>query len=78
MATYFYAACCQHDDDYDRGGTERDRRKADRSLFRNMVYIAMRREGKVRRWLLCTLVAAAYYASVRALGWHYFAYKGKA
>lgn len=34
-AKLFYAACCIHDDDYDRGGSESDRKAADVRLFVN-------------------------------------------
>ena len=71
-ARTFYAACCVHDDDYDRGGGAADRLAADRRLYRNMVTTISR--GGYGRWMRRWLGAWAltYYVGVRCCGWKYF------
>ena len=55
--------CCgAHDEAYAIGGTERDRRQADRTFFRCIL-----NEGR-------PLVASIYYFGVRMFGWLFFNY----
>ena len=57
--------CCgAHDEAYATGGTERDRRRADRNFFR-CIY----NEGR-------PLVARIYFWGVRLFGWAFFNYGG--
>ena len=57
--------CCgAHDDAYADGGTERDRRQADRTFF-----YCILNEGR-------PLVASIYYFGVRLFGWLFFNYGG--
>ena len=64
-AKLFYAACCIHDDDYDRGGSECDCfRKIDKCSFAPAKAL----------WVAC--IALCYYWSVRLLGGNYFKYSG--
>ncbi len=73
-AQAFYAACCVHDDDYDRGGTEEDRMEADLRLLGNMM-LTVKRGGHCwvkRKWM--ALWAVAYYVAVRNCGAPYFKY----
>lgn len=74
-ARLFYAACCVHDDDYDRGGGERERLAADRLLFGNMVRVAWRVGGSPWRVAWLVAVALGYYAAVRVAGRWSFNYR---
>lgn len=68
----FYVACCIHDDDYDRGGSDKDRKTADISLYRNMCKIIERMRCGPWRAFFYTFIALLYYASVRLCGRFYF------
>lgn len=70
----FYAACCVHDDDYDRGGTEYDRECADYGLHQRMLAVIERGQyGRIKTlWL--RMWAWLYLRSVRAFGSEYFNY----
>lgn len=73
-ASFFYAACCIHDDDYDRGGNENDRKNADLRLYMNCFRkIAKAGFAPAKTWWL-TNVAMLYYCSVRLMGSNYFNY----
>lgn len=74
LARYFYAACCVHDDAYDRGGDTGQRKKADKQLFFDMLRIIQQREEKPFRALLYAHIALLYYISVRLFGRFYFNY----
>lgn len=74
-AKMFYVACVMHDDAYDRGGDERQRRAADTDLFRHMVQLVHRSEHKPPRIAWLTLIALLYYMSVRLFGRYFFNYK---
>lgn len=63
----FYVPCCIHDDDYDKGGTKRDRKIADVRLYKNML-------KRSDNWKHRT-VAIFYYASVRLFGRLFFNFK---
>lgn len=75
-ARKFYVACCMHDDDYERGGGKVERFCSDRNLYYRMLAI-IERENLKQPWKITwmTVVAYAYYVSVRLFGWHYFNYK---
>jgi len=75
LAKYFYAACCMHDDDYDRGGNAEQRKRADRRLFSNMLWIVQQREENPFRAVLYAHIALLYYVSVRVLGSRFFNHK---
>lgn len=75
-AGLFYAACCIHDDDYDRGGSERDRKVADLRLFVNCFRKIAKSGFAPAKAMWCALVALCYYWSVRLLGSNYFKYSG--
>lgn len=72
----FYAACCIHDDDYDRGGSERDRKAADLRLFVNCFKKIAKSGFAPAKAMWVTCIALCYYWSVRLLGGNYFKYSG--
>ncbi|MFC2513017.1 MAG: hypothetical protein ACFNWT_08335 [Prevotella denticola] len=74
-AKLFYAACCIHDDDYDRGGSARDRLLADRCLFHNCLRRILQCRFSPPKTFRLVAVALAYYAAVRLMGCHYFNYR---
>jgi len=74
LAKYFYAACCMHDDDYDRGGKACQRKQADKRLFFNMLHIIRQRETSPVITSLYVNVALLYYVCVRLFGRFYFRY----
>lgn len=73
-AKKFLAACMVHDDDYDKGGTDADRKEADRDLFVNMEKLTMRNSNNPYSIVWFTLIALLYYMSVRLFGRYYFNY----
>nr|DAX56536.1 MAG TPA: Group XII secretory phospholipase A2 precursor (PLA2G12) [Caudoviricetes sp.] len=73
-AKLFYAACCIHDDDYDRGGSESDRKAADVRLFRNCYRKIAQPCTSPTKTLWLVLMALCYYWGVRLLGHHHFNY----
>lgn len=70
----FYAACCIHDDDYDKGGGEEQRKEADTNLFLNMQKISSRQSRNPYALTWFTLIALLYYISTRLFGRYYFNY----
>lgn len=72
----FYAACCIHDDDYERGGDRHDRKEADKRLFSNcmntLIHSQTSNPGKCA-WL--SIVSLMYYYSVRIMGYRYFKFR---
>lgn len=71
---YFYAACCLHDNDYDFGGTEADRRLVDKELFSNMLHTIQKNEINPWKMIWLCHIALFYYVSVRIFGRFYFNY----
>lgn len=71
----FYAACCIHDDDYDRGGDTSSRLKADIRLYGNMLRTIANTDYKVWQMFGLTLITLLYYISVRIFGNTYFNHK---
>lgn len=74
---FFQQECLLHDELYNMGGTEADRRKADYSLFWDMVqrscdYFKGRKAGS-QTWFI--ILAYAYYKAVRIFGKSQFNYK---
>lgn len=74
---FFREACALHDWLYDHGGTEADRLKADKRLYRDMVahateYFHDRKVGS-QTWFI--VLAYAYYKAVRWGGKSQFNYK---
>lgn len=73
---FFKTACILHDELYLKGGSEEDRRKADKRLYDDMVRhsLAYFREHRViSQWWFLTL-ALVYYYAVRAFGKRQFNY----
>jgi hypothetical protein len=65
-----------HDDAYDRGGSEKDRRMADINLFEGMMKKSLQEGGCAPfRIVWMTFIAILYYINVRAFGWNYFNFK---
>lgn len=75
-AKLFYVAYCIHDDDYDRGGSESDRKAADVRLFLNCFRKIGKSSFAPAKTLWITTIALCYYWSVRLLGSNYFKYSG--
>lgn len=71
----FYAACCVHDDDYDKGGDKKSRHQADTRLYYNMLKTITKQDCCVWKGAVLTMVALVYYISVRIFGRAYFNYK---
>lgn len=71
----FYAACCIHDDDYDRGGDKKSRLEADNRLYKNMLRIIASTDYSVWKAFNLTLIALIYYFSIRTFGNSYFNHK---
>lgn len=76
-ASKYYAACALHDNDYDIGGSEADRKEADARLFDNMQRISRRASRNPFALVWFTHIALLYYVSVRAFGRFYFNYTTK-
>ena len=74
----FKAACCIHDDRYDRGGSEADKIKADRELLMNLIVIA---DDTMEKWYIPTALirrrAMTYYDAVMRAGKKSFNYHNK-
>lgn len=70
-AKLFYAACCIHDDDYDCGGSESDRKAADVHLFRNCLHRILLCQFSPSKTAHLVIIALAYYAAVKLMGSHY-------
>lgn len=74
-AKKFHVPCVMHDDDYDRGGTERQRKVADRNLYWRIMELVSRSPHSPWAHTWFTLIALLYYVSVRIFGRFYFNYK---
>lgn len=61
----FKEVCNVHDIDYNFGGTEKDRKRADIKLFKGI----LKKKNIV--------IAVIYYVAVRAFGWTGYKYNGK-
>lgn len=73
-AKIFYVPCCMHDDDYDKGGNEQDRKTADRCLFSRMTKLSLRQHTNPWKIVWLVLIALLYYVSIRIFGRFYFNY----
>lgn len=73
-AKLFYAACCIHDDKYDIGGKETDRKKADKELFDNISKIINRGNYGIAKRAWLKIINYEYYVNVRIFGVFYFHY----
>lgn len=73
-AKTFYVPCCMHDDDYDKGGNEQDRKAADRCLFSRMTKLSLRQNTNPWKIVWLVLIALLYYISIRIFGRFYFNY----
>ena len=76
-ADEFYVPCCMHDDDYDKGGNDQDRKVADRLLFSRMVKLSLKLYTNPWKIVWLVLIALLYYSSVRLFGRSYFRYVEK-
>lgn len=73
-ATMYYAACVLHDNEYDKGGGEEQRKEADRHLFVNMQKVSSKQSRNPWALTWFTLIALLYYISTRLFGRYYFNY----
>lgn len=73
-AKKFDLPCVIHDDAYDIGGNERDRKAADKILFYRIIELVNREYPTPWKTTWFTLIALLYYVSVRAFGKFYFNY----
>lgn len=73
-AEKYYTACELHDNAYDKGGTEADRKEADRNLFVNMEKLTIRKSKNPYSIVWFTLIALLYYMSIRLFGSFFFNY----
>lgn len=73
---FFEKECILHDELYNLGGTEEDRKKADKRLFDKMVEHAISsfKDSESSMWWFITL-AYCYYKAVRVFGKGQFNYK---
>ena len=72
----FHASCEHHDFNYWLGGTEADRKKADKQFYQ-----AMKKDIKDEPWWKRPwyhILAYTYYKAVRIKGGEFFCYKGVA
>ena len=67
---FFVDECNSHDISYNIGGTSRDRKKADKQLFFDMVYKSVDhfRDRKVTSMWWFVTIAFLYYLGVRLVG----------
>ena len=73
-ARKYYVAYVVHDDAYERGGTEAERKRADIELFSNMQKVSRTATDKPVTLAWFTLIALLYYVSIRIFGRFYFSY----
>lgn len=73
-ARKYYLPCVVHDNDYDRGGGEQQRKEADIALFHNMQKVSRTQHRNPFAIAWFTLVALLYYMSIRLFGRFYFNY----
>lgn len=73
-ARRYYVPCVLHDNAYDKGGTEHDRKAADLNLFANMRKVAAKHSHNPYNLTWHTLIALLYYTSIRIFGRFYFNY----
>lgn len=73
-AKKYYAACVLHDNEYDKGGGEEQRKEADTNLFLNMQKVSSRQSRNPYALTWFTLIALLYYISTRLFGRYYFNY----
>jgi len=66
---FFNASCRHHDFNYERGGTEQDRRDADNGLYKAMRLDAERLKSK-----RLALIAKLFYLLTCLFGWAFFTY----
>jgi len=73
---FFYKQCVLHDELYNKGGTEEDRKRADMRLFNDMVRHSISYFGdriSAQMWFL--ILAYLYYKAVRIFGHSQFNYR---
>jgi len=73
---FFNTQCELHDELYNLGGDEQDRKRADKRLFDDMLRhsIEYYSESAFKQWRYVS-IALAYYFAVRLFGRRYFNYK---
>lgn len=67
----FHASCNQHDFYYYRGGTEEDRKKADKAFYAFMQLDIANEDSRFKR-IYYSIWAYTYYKAVRIFGRKYF------
>lgn len=68
-----FSECCEmHDILYNLGGSEEDRKEADKSLYIDMVKLSLEFKPLKSMWL--AVIAYLYYLCVRLFGKRYFNY----
>ena len=72
----FHASCNQHDFYYWRGGSEKDRKKADDAFYKCMKIDIANEKSRLKR-LYYTAWAYLYYRAVRLFGREFFHYADK-
>ncbi len=73
---FFYKQCVLHDELYNVGGTEEDRKRADLRLFRDMIqHSVLYFEDRVSSQMWFLLLAYCYYKAVRLFGRSQFNYR---
>ena len=73
-AEKFKLPCILHDNDYDKGGDEEDRRIADIMLYWRILKVANKTSEYPLESTWFALIAFLYYISVRIFGRFYFNY----
>jgi len=69
----FHASCNQHDFCYWRGGTEEDRKTADKTFYKYMTLDIVNEASRFKR-IYYSAWAYTYYKAVRVFGKKYFNY----
>jgi hypothetical protein len=73
-SVFFEASCNRHDLSYHKGGSSKDRLRADKGFYHAMLRDCDRASPAIKRayyrsWSL------AYYMAVRSFGWMFFSFK---
>ena len=74
-AKRYYVPCFLHDNEYDKGGDECNRKVVDRQLFNNMQKVSRQLSNEPFTLTWFTLIALLYYVSVRLFGRFFYKYK---
>lgn len=69
FSSFFYAACCKHDDAYEVGLS---RPEADNQFFKDMLYLISKADFPILKIFYLIFIVTIYYLSVRLVGWKYW------